>query len=589
MKETNFTKILCLCLMFFGVLGTQKMMAQCPVGQTQVCVTTIAGAFDTENGWELVDVTANTVLACESSGPGVVAGMTMVCATDGNVLELHTYDDFGDTWNGAEIEVATCEDGSVNGCTANNNVLLPSFQPGDPGPAQANGNPCPAGGAPSGVSTNIFPVAAAGDIACIMCTINCPVDPVDGDSIFTAVNTPGLCEGAVVIPPASQTGCSGLAIDDAPFVEFPQGAGNVPQGTIMPILFNGTAPSPTNPAEIVTVTITVEGDLDFCAAAPNEQFDLQNGGVSLINIPTVTGPAFNCQGNSYTAPQCAPTDFVFMMPYSTWTTLGNQVDLVFVGGGTSRTLCGAPPNDGAFGSAQWAVPPMVTHNSPFALAPGADASGVYPVGCTEVTFTTFAPGGIPVTCPIQVCVEDVDAPVITNCPADLVFNLLPGACDIVVTYAVGPAEDNCMFLPPIGPAVPLIWNLAPNNGGGAGGMVFFDITNNSASDVQISSFNVNLDGPTDVNVYTIANSTHVGNNTIAGAWTQVAVADANGAVFGNNCFAAALDVPVLIPAGATYAFGMELYEWKWSESSTNRWRCYGNIRYSNKHTIWSTI
>ena len=158
MKETNFTKLTCWCaLVVLALFGAQTSFAQCPVGQTNVTVSTTSGTFDAENGWELVDATTNTVLLCESSGPGIAApGSFSVCVTDGNSIELHTYDDFGDTWNGAMIGVSSNEDGSVNGCGSQMFELIPLFQPGDPGPAQPNGNPCPAGAAPTGTSTNIF-------------------------------------------------------------------------------------------------------------------------------------------------------------------------------------------------------------------------------------------------------------------------------------------------------------------------------------------------------------------------------------------------------------------------------------------------
>ena len=103
----NFNRLIALVTSFvlFGVVA----YAQCPAGQTNVDVTYIAGGFNAENGWALYDATAGTMLACASSGgAGPVAGTTNVCVVDGNNIELHTFESFGDGWcPPASIEVAT--------------------------------------------------------------------------------------------------------------------------------------------------------------------------------------------------------------------------------------------------------------------------------------------------------------------------------------------------------------------------------------------------------------------------------------------------------------------------------------------------
>jgi hypothetical protein len=71
----------------------------------------------------------------------------------------------------------------------------------------------------------------------------------------------------------------------------------------------------------------------------------------------------------------------------------------------------------------------------------ADASGVYPVGTTTVTYTAADASGNTATCTFDVTVTDNGAPSIT-CPADISVNADPGNCGANVTYAVS-ATDGC--------------------------------------------------------------------------------------------------------------------------------------------------
>jgi len=196
MKKTNFTKIMTLCLMVMGLFSATSVMAQCPAGQTQVTVTVddTAGAFNTEHGWELVDATTNTVLACVSSAAGIPDGVistTDVCVIDGNDLELRTFDDFGDTWNGATISVASNESGAANGCNAQAIELIAPFTPGAPPAAEPNAV-CNVGGAPT-ASSNTF---ALGSVACILCEIIVPADVVTPSDA-------GICSANVTLAPAT--------------------------------------------------------------------------------------------------------------------------------------------------------------------------------------------------------------------------------------------------------------------------------------------------------------------------------------------------------------------------------------------------
>ncbi|MFN9799772.1 MAG: HYR domain-containing protein, partial [Bacteroidota bacterium] len=71
-----------------------------------------------------------------------------------------------------------------------------------------------------------------------------------------------------------------------------------------------------------------------------------------------------------------------------------------------------------------------------------DASGFYPVGTHNVTWTTTDVNGNSTTCTVVVQINDIEAPEIT-CPADITLNNDPGACGAVVDYALPVGIDNC--------------------------------------------------------------------------------------------------------------------------------------------------
>ena len=178
-------------------------------------------------------------------------------------------------------------------------------------------------------------------------------------------------------------------------------------------------------------------------------------------------------------------------------------------------------------------------------AGGLDASGFYPSGTTTVTWT----GGGSTT----VTVTDTEAPVVV-CPGDMTIHLDPGACEQVISYDVT-ATDNCPFLtgPFQAPA------LATNQGGGSTfDMIYFDVENTGTDDISITSLDqgVFAGGTWNWEVYTATAS--AGNETNAGAWTQVGAASV--ASGGNSMANIPLTTPVTVPAGGSVgiAIGISL-------------------------------
>lgn len=119
MKNLYFILV---CL-FFGL----RANAQCPAGQTEITIEIVTVGFGNEVGWELVDQTTGAIVACQPSGT-YASNATVVegpfCVTDGNTLVFTGYDSFGDDWNGGFINVTITEDGSVNGCAAQDGCVI---------------------------------------------------------------------------------------------------------------------------------------------------------------------------------------------------------------------------------------------------------------------------------------------------------------------------------------------------------------------------------------------------------------------------------------------------------------------------------
>ncbi|MEO1029819.1 MAG: HYR domain-containing protein [Bacteroidota bacterium] len=100
-------------------------------------------------------------------------------------------------------------------------------------------------------------------------------------------------------------------------------------------------------------------------------------------------------------------------------------------------------NDPGMCSAMVTIPPIdATDNCSMFISNSFtgdtnDASGVYPVGTTVVTWQVTADGGVETFCTQNITVNDTEASSI-NCPADM--NL---ACPQIVTYSPPTISDNC--------------------------------------------------------------------------------------------------------------------------------------------------
>ena len=124
------------------------------------------------------------------------------------------------------------------------------------------------------------------------------------------------------------------------------------------------------------------------------------------------------------------------------------------------------------------------------------------------------PAGIP--CWGSILVEDKTAPIITCYDIDV-------ECDEALPTEPAPESTTAGSVATITDG---------GNGGAVGGMTYFDITNNTANDLIITAFDMNITANTLVDVYT-KSGTSVGNTANAGLWTLAGQMDATtGAVSG---------------------------------------------------------
>ncbi len=173
---------------------------------------------------------------------------------------------------------------------------------------------------------------------------------------------------------------------------------------------------------------------------------------------------------------------------------------------------------------------------------GTTATGaVFPVGTTTVTFSTTDAFGNPITCSLDVTINDTEAPTINGCD-DINTTLDPGDCCFVLNLGAVTADDNCG-----GVGMPASISTQFNNGNGASGNMF-DVTNLSAFPVEILSYEGNIEpfgGPPDISVYfTTTANTYVGNENNAAAWTLVGTA--------NNVISLGQNTPTPYDVGNTF-------------------------------------
>ncbi|MFT6359190.1 MAG: subtilisin-like proprotein convertase family protein, partial [Saprospiraceae bacterium] len=411
------------------MFGLNSLSAQAPAGQTEITVRAIGngGTFTNENGWELVDITTGTELACRAAGssyPQSFAGTDseVLNVVDGNMLELRVYDTFGDGWDGGNMnmEIEVTEDGSAGGCTTfpAGFFAVASYNPtGTDGTANlcANGPD-----AATGTSNVAF------SLTCPACELTCPADVVlSADA--------GLCAAtATVIDPVLSADCVGVltTLTDGP----------------IPYIFVANLLNPTTVtiSNAVNSTTDVELVLDYNGdhgGATFEAFDFFGPDGVAVFVSEFSGA------------DCSDGQAVAIIPQATWdgwiTTFGTTLSFVAQSAATNTNNgINAFTCTNTFTLSATLLPvgsALFSHTVNGGAPINGNASGLYNVGVNTVCYQSVDAFGNTSECCFTITVTDDEDPMLT-CPADQVINLAPGDCDAVIDYNVTFTE-NCPSAP----------------------------------------------------------------------------------------------------------------------------------------------
>jgi subtilisin-like proprotein convertase family protein len=473
----------CLVAMVIFSSATTSLNAQCMDGTTEVTVTMTNETFAGENSWILWDATAGMTIAGVNSAPGA-AGATAcanttatggwinnqsvtACAIDGNVIELYTYESFGDGWQNGNLLVETTEDATgyvATACSPQNFELYNGDSP-------ASDNDLTAGTGDGGINCAAIgagELVASFTTVCISgCDIVCPADVI-------AENDQGVCMANVVLPPPTFDPMGCTIEQQADFETATTGDVDL---TFVALTYAGdaiTVPAGPTPASCVTeVPFTICWNTDNGGSAAGFESAEITFPAPLINPAVVANLNGQFPANGTTFPAGASGTDIAQggpLPAATGMPVGNGdcttacMDIVVSladyanwNGGTFTI--GADGGVNLFCAANTisisttvatscasyvvtGVPGFEPGASPASIAAGVD----FPLGTTTVCYTaTGSANGasFPISCKFDVTVNDTEAPVLT-CPGDFTFNLQGGECCQIFEFEVS-ATDNCFM------------------------------------------------------------------------------------------------------------------------------------------------
>jgi len=477
-----------LAMVIFSSAAT-NLNAQCADGTTEVSVTMSNETFDGENSWLLWDATAGMALAgvnsnatsmpaggtpavpCANTTPsgGWVDGQTVsACVTDGNVIELYTYESFGDGWQNGNLLVETTEDATAFvavPCAPQNFLLFD-------GSSTASDNDLVAGTGDGGIdctTPGAGVLSASFSTACISgCDIECPEDIV-------ANTDPGVCVANTILPPATfdPEGCNLVAASDN--VETSTGDVDL---TFTAAVYSGdavTIPSGPTPGVCVTeVAFTISWSTDNGGNGVGFESAPITFPAPLINPATVAnldgnfpanGTVFPAGATGTDAPQGGPLLLDDGMPTGNGDCTVASMDIVvsvadynnwnggtfIIGGDNGINLFCADNFINISTNVPTTCSPYVVSGLPGGISadgpvsPSTIAAGVdFPLGTTTVCYAgTGSANGMsfPLSCKFDVTVNDMEAPTLT-CPGDFTFNLQGGECCQKYEFEIV-ALDNC--------------------------------------------------------------------------------------------------------------------------------------------------
>ncbi|MFK8058022.1 MAG: HYR domain-containing protein [Saprospiraceae bacterium] len=311
-------------------------------------------------------------------------------------------------------------------------------------------------------------------------TVRYRFDDGNGNSSFCAFDvivsdmqapTFANCPAAISAPVASGA-CSGPATWTAPTAmdacdPAVQLTSNFAPGDIFPlgpttVIYTATdASGNTETCEFeVTITDNVDPTFDLCPA--DQLFGLSAGECGFsgsIIIPTASDPC----GQVTVAPS-SPLPSPFPVGTTTVTYVatdlsGNTANCSFdviVTDSDAPTVDSCPgdvtltaPANACSAVANWTAPAFSDPCGGITVTTNFDVGDAVPLGTNLVVYTATDASGNPVTCEFTVTVIEVDAPVLSGCPATISVSATSGTCGAVVNYTAPTALDACDATPTI--------------------------------------------------------------------------------------------------------------------------------------------
>ncbi|MEM6720942.1 MAG: HYR domain-containing protein [Bacteroidota bacterium] len=395
-------------------------------------------AFANANNYNIVTINSpeeNIFLRTEATTAGIdgfLIGLNDI-VSEGNFVwqsgEATTYTNWeagepNDSGAGQDYTIMRT-DGSWNDTNANfSSRLIIEFIDFSGGLIQIAGLPSGAT-FPVGTTTNTFIIKDTGgnSTSCsfnvtitdpLPPTITCPAD-------ITVNNDPGVCEAAIIVPLPTLADNCGTGI--IPINRVPLNFDNDGELIDTPNTLTGLSSSP----EDVNLILTFSGDFNN----PGEDFVLTGpDGSTLFNEGR-----FN--------PTCVIATETITIPAATWdvwfTTYGTSMTFTLLANSSvDSDQCDTTP----INFFELSVPQFGGSILTNDYNGTANASDVYPVGTTTVTWTATDLGGNSTSCTQLITVNDTE-PLTITCPAAITVNNDPGLCSAVVMVPAPTFDDNC--------------------------------------------------------------------------------------------------------------------------------------------------
>ena len=281
---------------------------------------------------------------------------------------------------------------------------------------------------------------------CLACGLSCPADMVVNTdpglcsavaNYVVTVIDPGLCSGALMQTTGLPSGSAftlgatvnTFEIDDLFFNTFTCSFTVTVQDAELPVILN----CPAN--------IAVNTAPGTCSATANwvEPDAIDNCGFGSFVRSHIPGSVFPA---GTTAVTYTATDATGNISSCVFDVLVDDMELPVILNCPANIAVNTAPGT-CSATANWVEPDAIDNCGFGSFVRSHIPGSVFPAGTTAVTYTaTDATGNIS-SCVFDVLVDDVEPPIISGCPADLMINNDPGVCEAAVFWTAPNASDNC--------------------------------------------------------------------------------------------------------------------------------------------------